>query len=50
MIFIVVGYLDVRFGVMSGEQKFQGDKNPIFNEFFKLLNLIIEKLNNLKKG
>ena len=43
-IFIVFGYLDVKFNIMSEEQKFYGDKNPIFNEFFERLERIEKKL------
>ena len=45
--FVFVGFLDVKFRVLSEEQKFYGDKNPIFNEFFEQLNTINEKLDNL---
>ena len=43
-IFVFVGFLDVKFRVLSEEQKFYGDKNPIFNEFFERLERIEKKL------
>lgn len=42
--FITVGFLDVKFRVLSEEQRFYGDKNPIFNEFFERLERIERKL------
>ncbi len=44
IVFIVVGYFDVKFHIMSEEQKFYGDKNPIFTEFFERLERIEKKL------
>ena len=47
IIFLVFGYLDVKIGVMSQVQKFQGDKNPIFNEFFARLERIEKEIKKL---
>ena len=44
VVFITVGFLDVKFKVLSEEQRFYGDKNPIFNEFFERLERIEKKL------
>ena len=44
MVFLIFGYFDVKFGVMSSEQKFYGDKNPIYDEVFERLERIEKKL------
>lgn len=49
IIFIIVGYIDVKLKIMSGEQKFQGDENPIFDKFFENQNEIIKLLKRGKK-
>ena len=49
MIFIIVGYVDVKIGIMSQEQKCQGDKNPIFDKFFEQLERIENKLKEKKQ-
>jgi len=49
VVFVSVGFLDVKFRVLSEEQKFYGDKNPIFNEFFERLERIENKLNKEKQ-
>ena len=48
-VFIFVGFLDVKFRVLSEEQRFYGDKNPIFNEFFESLERIENKLKEKKQ-
>ena len=47
IIFLVFGYLDVKMGMMSQVQKFQGDKNPIFTEFFERLERIEKEIKKL---
>lgn len=42
--FLLVGFLDVKFRVLSEEQRFYGEKNPIYNDIFERLERIEQKL------
>lgn len=44
ILFLFVGFLDVKFKVLSEEQKFYGEKNPIFVDIKKRLERIEKKL------